>query len=275
MSTHTSQGPAQLAFNLALVAYDYKFEERKPNQLLSVRHFVKQPQISGLLAQGTSNIVVPRIQPSEEEKSQRDDSIVGVWVGMRPSWVDQNLNDNTVKAGKGSSVSSNKGFPLVQFDKTALRVVVPLGKKTANYYSLVNPMQGLCTAYHKPIEEVFFFPEFRDDAATSAHARRESWERRHETRARSVNYRDDFKRLALAETRVLLSIESHIGDLIQALRDGQDNDTDMDTFVEILERSQGLLRKDITVLQELGGSILDKDEDTSGDEDEVEDEDDE
>ena len=40
--------------------------------------------------------------------------------------------------------------------------------KIHTYYALVDPEDGLCTAYHTPIDEVFFFAEFLGDLLTAA-----------------------------------------------------------------------------------------------------------
>jgi hypothetical protein len=68
---------------------------------------------------------------------------------------------------KGGSVNQNSGYTKLEFHPNALRIIAPFGRDNANYYALVNPQDGLCTGYHTPIEEVFFFKEFRDDTSTS------------------------------------------------------------------------------------------------------------
>lgn len=162
---------SELAYNVLLDAYEYNFPDRKPRQHLRVRKLVKQPTVSGLLAKETP--IVPPLAPTEEERIEVDDSAVGVWVGMRPS---QTLDGKSkASKAKGASVNSHKGQHLIHYDTSAMRVIAPLNKENANYYCLANPEQGLCVAYHTSIDEVFFFPEFRDDNASSVQARRDSW----------------------------------------------------------------------------------------------------
>ena len=105
----SSRAPASsdLAFNLSLVAYDFQIPDRKIRQALTVERLVKQPQIAGLLAE--SDPVVPSL---EAETIQDDGSIVGIWVGMRPSLVSEDGKQAT-KMRKGGSVNKNHGFRLI------------------------------------------------------------------------------------------------------------------------------------------------------------------
>jgi hypothetical protein len=89
--------------------------------------------------------------------------------------VSKKLRANIPK--KGGSVSQNVGYTKLEFDPNALRVVAPFARDNANYYILVNPQDGLCTGYHTPTNEIFFFKEFRDDNSTSVQDRLASWGR--------------------------------------------------------------------------------------------------
>jgi hypothetical protein len=205
MSSSRVQSVSDLAFNVSLVAYDFGYPGRTPNQSLALRKTTKTKNIASLLA--TEAITTPTLEPSQAEIHLSEDHIIGIWVGMRPSaalqYTQAALRSKSVKGKnaqadsqdvedeepaskkpranltpkKGGSVNQNSGYTKLEFDPNALRVISPFGRDNANYYVLVNPQDGLCTGYHTPIEEVFFFKEFRNDASTSFQNRVTCWGR--------------------------------------------------------------------------------------------------
>ncbi|KAI9794755.1 MAG: hypothetical protein M1816_002883 [Peltula sp. TS41687] len=44
-----------------------------------------------------------------------------------------------------------------------------------NFYVTINPQDGVCETQLVDLEEVFYFPEFRDDSLTATEKRRQSW----------------------------------------------------------------------------------------------------
>jgi hypothetical protein len=78
---------------------------------------------------------------------------------------------------KGYSVNSADDIKLIKTDRHAMRVVCPRGKETAVYYALVSqdPTTKLCQGVMTTLDSVFFFPEFRDDDATSVQKRKDAW----------------------------------------------------------------------------------------------------
>ena len=68
------------------------------------------------------------------------------------------------------------GFTIIATDAKALRVIVPMNRDTATYYVLVDPdKQGLCSAFNVDLTEVFFFPQYRNDAQTDTQKRKSEW----------------------------------------------------------------------------------------------------
>lgn len=177
MSTSNSKSTDDLAFNIQLVAYDHNLPDRSGQELLVVQKLTHIPNIATFLQD--KKVQVPGIEPSKQELDivdDDDDAFVGVWVGMRPSQALDYRSKTSSSQPKGASVEVNDGFIYLEHDPNALRVIAPLRKRHANYYSLINQDQdGLCNAVHTPMKEVFFFPEFRDDIATSWSLRRSTW----------------------------------------------------------------------------------------------------
>src|ERR1700722_2278381 len=195
MTSSRVQSVSDLAFNVSLVAYDCGYPGRTPNQSLALRKTTKAKNIASLLA--TEATTTPILEPSQAEIHLSEEHITGLWVGMRPSAAlqytqaalrliavqgknaqtdSQDVEDEepaskkrraNLTPKKGGSVNQNSGYTKLEFDPNALRVIAPFGRDNANYYALVNPQDGLCTGYQTPIEEVFFFNEFRDDTSTS------------------------------------------------------------------------------------------------------------
>lgn len=173
------KSPSELAFNLRLVAYDFGlkgFEDRLPNQRLGFRKLSRSKQLQPLFQNGTPTI--PNIKPTAEETDTTQAQFVGVWVGMWPPAAGNYTTRAAAGGTKGGSVDRNKGYTKIPRDPHAVRVIAPIDRTTATYYGLVEPQGGLCEAYTIPIDEVFFFSEFRDDSATSFQSRKDTWARK-------------------------------------------------------------------------------------------------
>ncbi|GME66365.1 hypothetical protein M1839_005963 [Neofusicoccum parvum] len=78
-----------------------------------------------------------------------------------------------------SSESAVRSINDLAFNVARVGVVVPLGKKTATYYGLINldKKTGLCEGILVPQDEVFYFAEFRDDKLVNNEERRQKWGR--------------------------------------------------------------------------------------------------
>ncbi|GME51300.1 hypothetical protein M1839_005963 [Neofusicoccum parvum] len=78
-----------------------------------------------------------------------------------------------------SRASAARSINDLAFNVARVGVVVPLGKKTATYYGLINldKKTGLCEGILVPQDEVFYFAEFRDDKLVNNEERRQKWGR--------------------------------------------------------------------------------------------------
>jgi hypothetical protein len=83
MSSSRVQSVSDLAFNVSLVAYDFGYPGRIPNQSLALRKATKAKNIASLLA--TEATTTPKLEPSQAELDLSEENTIGLWVGMRPS----------------------------------------------------------------------------------------------------------------------------------------------------------------------------------------------
>src|ERR1700733_2366817 len=106
MSSSRVQSVSDLAFNVSLVAYDFGYPGRIPNQSLALRKATKAKNIASLLA--TEATTTPKLEPSQAELNLSEENIIGLWVGMRPSAA---LEYTQValrpKAGKGTNAKAD------------------------------------------------------------------------------------------------------------------------------------------------------------------------
>lgn len=171
------------AFNYSLWGYDASIDARVVNQVV---------RLNKLIAVQTRHAIVQKaytvtngshvVSTKEELDFDMDDKslLTAVVVGMRPScspvktYGDAELV-KTLK--KGGSVQSSKGDKILKHEPTALRVVCPRFQKKAVLYALTARDEDtkLCDAVVISWEEVFFFPEFRNDTDTNYHTRRHTW----------------------------------------------------------------------------------------------------
>lgn len=161
MASSPVKSTKSLAFHESLIAYDFNYPERIPNQKLAVKEFVRVRVLDYSLPRQLVN--APDVRPTETELSPNNDELTGLWVGMRPSI---NYNIRRSQAEENISVNSNPGYQTIKHDLNALRVIARVNKSSTLYYCLGDQKHGLCTAYHIYKEDVFFFEEYRDDTAT-------------------------------------------------------------------------------------------------------------
>jgi hypothetical protein len=149
------------AINLSITGYDDATGERRDMRVFAVESLKKMGSSAARLA---------------AIKSADPKTLPVVWVGMLPSTTD--LEERTKMAGaKGCSVNSIDNIKIVDTDPKAMRMVCPRGRGTAVYYALVSqdPNTKLCTGVMTVLDSVFFFPEFRDDDASTVQRRKDTW----------------------------------------------------------------------------------------------------
>jgi hypothetical protein len=169
------------AFNLSITDYDDGAGDRKGMQVFAVESLKKVGTSTERLAaiKNANPKTLPSLLPLREELEfdpEDKDITTVVWVGMLPSSAD--LEGKTKMAGgKSYSVNSADNVKRIETDPDAMRVVCPRGKATAVYYALVSqdPNTKRCTGVMTGLDSVFFFPEFRDDNATSVQKRKDTW----------------------------------------------------------------------------------------------------
>ncbi len=174
----------QLAFNVSLVGYDHGLtaEDLPAGGRLGFREIKRNKKIEHLK---DGEYTVPPLKPTHQELSIDQAEFVGIWVGMRPSPANKDTegeSSSNSKRLKGKSIQDlalSGGYPWLDKDSQALRVVVPMDKETASYYVLADPDNtGLCSGISVPITDVFFFPEYRTDAQTDSSKRKSEWSER-------------------------------------------------------------------------------------------------
>jgi hypothetical protein len=179
-TTQTKATPLN-AFNLSITAYDDGIGDRTGMQVFTVESLLKFGTGASRIAaiKDADPKTLPTHLPLKEEldfnfKDQH--KLTVVWVGMLPSSVDLEKK-TTMGVGKGYSVNNANNIKLIETDPGAMRVVCQRGKGRATYYALVSqdPKTKLCKGVMTVVDSVFFFPEFRDDDATSIHKRRGLW----------------------------------------------------------------------------------------------------
>lgn len=165
----------KLVFNVGIVAYEYKYAGRVQYQRLAFRGI-------GKLAMANRDDElrrrrVPDVVPSAAEVSTEAASRVGLWIGMRPSTL--HASDSPQSRG-GESVNDYSGYRPILHDPKALRVIALIGSAGmyTKYYCLADEKDGLCKAYHIPLQDVFFFSEYRDDTLRDKDRRKIGWSRR-------------------------------------------------------------------------------------------------
>lgn len=108
-------------------------------------------------------------------------SNVCFWVGMMVrEWYDKRKQSQAPKMGKGQSISDlvpHAEKSRLKHDERALRVVAQKNGQSAQLYVLVrqDPVTKLCHGMNTSMDDVFIFPEYRDDAATAKDKRKEAW----------------------------------------------------------------------------------------------------
>ncbi|KAL1627720.1 hypothetical protein SLS56_006169 [Neofusicoccum ribis] len=204
-----------LAFNVTRVGYDYGIPNRQRNQELNCASVRK---LAGKLEEhlGSSKATCPSLDGTPQELGEAPENIVRVlWVSMwieegakytasalHKSKKDQATTQRSEASAHGSEVPStmpSKGprshtaaamkkgqeisnathYTLLSQSPNAIRAVVPLGKKTATYYGLINldKKTGLCEGILIPQDEIFHFAEFRNDKLVNKEERRQKWGR--------------------------------------------------------------------------------------------------
>lgn len=126
---------------------------------------------------------LPSVSPTDLELSfdSKDElTIVILWVGMLPSGRMTSANDDAVAeevSAKGKSVNNLKKLDLIKTDPKAMRVVCPSNWVTVFYYALTkqDPTTKLCAGVMVKMDDVYFFPEFRDNQSTSVNDRKNKW----------------------------------------------------------------------------------------------------
>ncbi|ETN36977.1 uncharacterized protein HMPREF1541_07965 [Cyphellophora europaea CBS 101466] len=173
----------QYAFNVSLVAYDHGIENVPHSQRLGFKDIKRNTKLSTL---DDSQFRVPPSEATPQELSIDQSENVGVWVGMLPvtgrsKAANENASTKTAgeKSTKGKSVNTlalQGGYKVLSTDSKALRVVVPTNKDTASYYALADQDEtGLCDGLGIVVNDVYFFPQYRNDDQTDKNKRKSEW----------------------------------------------------------------------------------------------------
>ncbi|EXJ57121.1 hypothetical protein A1O7_07465 [Cladophialophora yegresii CBS 114405] len=182
MASTISKSVDQLAFNVSLVAYDHGLtsEDFPAGGRLGFREIKRNKKIEHLK---DGDYTIPPIKPTHQELSIDQAEFVGIWIGMRPSTANNvaegGSSSNSFKGKSIQNLALSGGYTVLAKDPKALRVVVPMDKETASYYVLADPDNtGLCWGISVLITEVFFFPQYRNDAQTDVSKRKSEWSER-------------------------------------------------------------------------------------------------
>ncbi|KAH0287396.1 hypothetical protein M436DRAFT_85757 [Aureobasidium namibiae CBS 147.97] len=149
------------AFSLSLTAYDDQTGDRSDKRVFAVESVKKMATSDARLAaiKNADPETLPSRIPLNEElelNTNDKDTTTVVWVGMLPSSTD--LEEKTKMASsRGYSVNSINDIKPIEMDPKAMRAT------------------KLCTGIMTSVDSVFFFPEFRDDDATSVQKRKDTW----------------------------------------------------------------------------------------------------
>lgn len=168
-------------FSLSLTAYDDQIGDRSSKRVFAVETLKKMTTSEARLTaiENADPKTLPSRLPLNKEldfNANDKDITTVVWVGMLPSST--SLDEKTKMASnRGFSVNSINDIKPIEMDPKAMRVVCPRGRGTAVYYALISqdPETKLCTGIMTSLDSVLFFPEFRDDDATSVQKRKDTW----------------------------------------------------------------------------------------------------
>ena len=169
------------SFSLSLIAYDDQTGDRTDMRVFAVES-LKKMTASDTRLEAIRNAdpeTLPSRLPLKEElefNAKHKDKTTVVWVGMLPTT--NSLDEKTKMASsKGYSVSSARNIETIKTNPNAMRVVFSRGRAIAVYYALISqdPQTKLCNGIMTSLDSVFFFPEFRDDDATSVQKRKATW----------------------------------------------------------------------------------------------------
>jgi hypothetical protein len=171
---------ARHAFNYSLWGYDARIDKRVKGQVIKLNRIVATRDRDELVQEAHSATNGSPVRCTEEElKLDTDDEslLTAVVVGMRPSCSPKLGCGNAELfkvSEKGRSVQSLKGKnEVLKYDPTALRVVSLHFREDAVFYALTkrNQRTKLYDAVMISGDEVFIFPEFRNDTLTIRHGR--------------------------------------------------------------------------------------------------------
>jgi hypothetical protein len=172
------------AFNYNLWGYDANTDEQVENQVIRLNRLTAPRDRNELVQKAYTVANGSHVASTEEglDFDMDDESLLtAVVVGMRPScsplktYGDAKLLKISEKRASVRSLTFKKNA-ILKHDPTALRVVCPRFQKKAVLYALTsrNEDTKLCDAVVISAEEVFFFPEFRNDTATDVHVRKKT-----------------------------------------------------------------------------------------------------
>jgi len=179
-ATSSELASGQYAFNYNLYAYDPCISDRDEFKAILTKKLRKNATSGERrekveAAHSEENSERPTLVPYAEEdvpdlKDENADTaiIVGVHLSEKPA---------AAKVQRGASIDTLKKLVKSKYDPTALRVVCPRFRDTATLYVLTSqdPATKLCDGVMVEGSEVYFYPEFRDDKATSEQKRKNTW----------------------------------------------------------------------------------------------------
>ena len=192
MARSLTKSSTQHAWNIHLTAYNMDFDLPGKDQFIRVGTLsrTKKPgERSARVLEAYNSPTCPTLEPLDKEKEiDLEEHTVALWVGVRPrdAYMEAFEYDGVKHKATGdeattkvqqrsTSVKEIKEYKLL--DGGALRVVVPMGGTLCNYYVLTSqdPETGLCTGVQCDIDEVFFFPIYRDDTVRQSGVRKNDW----------------------------------------------------------------------------------------------------
>lgn len=172
------------AFNYYLWGYDARIDKQIENQVIRVNRLLAKSRYEAVRQAYTTTNGTHVVSNEEELKFNMDDEtlLTAVAVGMRPSCSpadgegDANLLIISERTKSVQSLTFKKN-KILEHDPTALRVVCPRFQKRVVLYALTkrDNSTNLCDAFVIAADEVFFFPEFRNDTDKDVHTRKKTW----------------------------------------------------------------------------------------------------
>jgi hypothetical protein len=173
------------AFSYKVWGYDARIDNRVENQVIRLNSVIASDRYQAVQeAHNAATNGTHGVSTEEELDFDMGDKslLTGVVVGMRPSCSPVRAlgygNAELLRiCQKKASVRTLKRDRILKHDPAALWVVCLRFGKDAVFYALTKRDEdtSLCDAVLISAEQVFFFPEFRNDTEKDTHTRKKTW----------------------------------------------------------------------------------------------------